>query len=59
MNSTTSNALTVVDGFDDTGDVTMSPLRGVGVKFKDGSYYTYSESFPTYWRARTRQSPVG
>jgi hypothetical protein len=44
------NALTIVDGFDDTGDVTMSPIRGIGFKFKDGSYYEYSEPFPTYGR---------
>ena len=48
--SQTQNALTIVDGFDDTGDATMSPLRGRGFKFKDGSYYEYSESFPTYGR---------
>ena len=48
--NTTSNALIVTDGFDDAGDVTASPMRGVGVKFKDGSYYSYSESFPTYGR---------
>ena len=36
--STNANALAVVDGFDDTGDNTASPLRGIGVRFKDGSY---------------------
>jgi hypothetical protein len=50
MNSTTTNALTVTDGFDDTGDNTASPLRGISFKFKDGSYYTYSDPFPTYDR---------
>jgi hypothetical protein len=49
MNST-SDALTIVDGFDDTGDTTASPLRGIGFKFKDGSYYGYSDPFPTYDR---------
>jgi hypothetical protein len=43
-------ALTISDGFDDTADSTASPLRGVAVRFKDGSYYEYSEPFPTYDR---------
>jgi hypothetical protein len=50
MNTQTQNALAVVDGFDDTGDVTASPLRGRAIRFKDGSYYEYSEAFPTYGR---------
>jgi hypothetical protein len=49
MNST-SKALTIHDGFDDTGDTTASPLRGIAFKFKDGSYYAYSDPFPTYDR---------
>src|SRR5215468_7525354 len=45
---TPTNALTIADGFDDTGDTTASPLRGIAFRFKDGSYYAYSDPFPTY-----------
>jgi hypothetical protein len=44
------NALTPVDGFSDTGDTTASPIRGIGVRFKEGKegeeYIAYSEPFP-------------
>jgi hypothetical protein len=36
----TQNALMPKDGFGDS-DPTSSPLRGPGVKFKDGDYYTF------------------
>jgi hypothetical protein len=38
----TSNALIPVDGFGDL-DPTSSPLRGPGVRFKDGGYYTFGD----------------
>lgn len=47
MTPETENALTVRDGFDDTGDATASPLKGVAFRFKDGEYFSYSEPFPT------------
>jgi hypothetical protein len=37
-----SNALMPVDGFDDD-DPTASPIRGTGLRFKDGGYFTFSE----------------
>jgi hypothetical protein len=46
-NEKTPNALTIVDGFDDTIDATASPLRGIAFRFKDGEYFAYSEPFPT------------
>jgi len=49
-NVKTSNALTIVDGFDDTVDATASPLRGIAIRFKDGEYFTYSEPFNTKGR---------
>jgi hypothetical protein len=46
----TPNALMPVDGFSDTGDITASPLRGIGFRFKEGKigeeYIAYSEPFP-------------
>lgn len=38
----TQNALMPMDGFDDS-DPTSSPLRGPGVKFKDGDYCTFGD----------------
>jgi hypothetical protein len=46
LSSTAAGALTraVVDGFDaDAKDPTASPIRGANIKFKDGSYYAFSE----------------
>ena len=52
--SKTPNALTPVDGFSDTGDTAASPLRGIGVRFKEGKegeeYIAYSEPFPVKGR---------
>jgi hypothetical protein len=41
---TTQNALTIVDGFDaDASDPTASPIRGGNRRFKDASYFEFSE----------------
>ena len=46
----TSNALTIVDGFDDNADASNSPLRGIAFRFKDGEYFAFSDEFPTEGR---------
>ena len=46
--NTNANALTVVDGFDDAGDNTASPVRGRLFNFKEGSFNAGSELFTTY-----------
>jgi hypothetical protein len=44
MNSTTSNALMIADGFDDDAqDPTASPLRGPEYRFKDGGYFHFAD----------------
>jgi hypothetical protein len=38
------NELTPIDGFDaDAHDPTTSPIRGTGLRFKDGDYFAFSE----------------
>jgi hypothetical protein len=49
-NPKTSNALTIVDGFDDNAGATNSPLRGIAFRFKDGEYLAFSDEFPTEGR---------
>jgi hypothetical protein len=40
-----TNELTPIDGFDaDAHDPTASPIRGTGLRFKDGDYFAFSES---------------
>jgi hypothetical protein len=50
-NEKTPNALTVSDGFSDSGDAAASPLRGISFRFKDGDYLAYSEPFNVKGRA--------
>jgi hypothetical protein len=40
--NTSSNALTIVDGFSDS-DPSASPLRGTATRFKDGFYFSYGD----------------
>ena len=42
MNEQNKNAIVPMDGFSDS-DPTASPLRGVGIRFKDGNYFSFSE----------------
>jgi hypothetical protein len=58
MTSESKNALTttpIVDGFDDTGDASASPLRGISLHFNPeikeaNKYIGYSEPFPVKGR---------
>jgi hypothetical protein len=43
MNEQSTNAVTVVDGFSEDGDPGASPIRGIGIRFKDDGYYDFSD----------------
>jgi hypothetical protein len=52
MNTQTSKAVVVVDGFDAViQDPAASPIRGLNVKFKDGSYFSYADEIDVSGRA--------